>query len=348
MKDTVLPYKIDTAKQAKVLIVYRDFGDGSSHVGLGVNGLHSCRVLRRSGIESNLAGAKQSADISAALKRYSPTHCVIEACWLATAELAKLSAAFHEVQFIVRLHSQVAFLQVEAGAVKLFREGLTLQDDRLNVAMAANSSRFCDGARRAYNGRCLLLPNLYDQDRPFAKVRSHGFGDTIRIGSFGAIRLLKNHATAAAASISIGRRMGKRIEFHINVDRVEHGLGVLKMMRNMYAGLTTAKLIEVPWQSWAEFRHQISAMDLTMQPSCTETFNIVTADSLAEGVPAVVSDSIDWVPPHWRVDSDDPEELARVSMSVLQDHEAGAIGQAALTAYIRASLATWTAYLGGA
>jgi glycosyltransferase involved in cell wall biosynthesis len=343
-------YKITDPLKARVLIVYRSCakpGQPYSHAGLGVNGVHTCRVLRQHRIEANIAGCCEAPSVAKAIARYNPTHVIIEACWLSTANLDALMHEFPNVHFIVRAHSQVAFLQVEAGAVKLFREQLSLADGRLNLTMAGNNPRFCDWARRAYNCACLLLPNLYDARREFTKVRNRsGIPNPIRIGSFGAIRLLKNHATAAAASISVGRRLGIPVEFNLSVNRTEHGLGVLDMIRHLFAGLPAAKLVEVSWRSWADFRQYIASMDITMQPSVTETFNIVTADSLAEGVPAIVSPAIEWVPPHWQANPDDPEAIARAAISILSDHDAGAEGIAALAKYSAASIAQWMTVLG--
>ena len=52
-------------------------------------------------------------------------------------------------------------------------------------------------------------------------------------------------------------------------------------------------------------------MHLLMQPSYTESFNVVTADGVAEGVPSVVSDAIDWAPDNWKAPVDDAHAMAR-------------------------------------
>jgi hypothetical protein len=42
-------------------------------------------------------------------------------------------------------------------------------------------------------------------------------------------------------------------------------------------------------------------MDIGMQVSFSESFNIITADFVYGGVPIVVSDDVDWMPQHTRV-----------------------------------------------
>lgn len=343
-------YKIKHLNEVRLLIVYRNFHAKSgkaSHVGLGINGLHTARVLQRWSIETNVVGVWDIGQLEKAITVHNPTHVLIEAPWVPIPELAALLHKYPNLLFVVRVHSQVAFLQVEAGAVTNFREGLSLQDGNLNLRMAGNSPHFCDWARRAYNSHVLLLPNLYDHVRPHAKLPRHQI-NPLRVGSFGATRLQKNHATAAAATLLLGTRLGVDVEFHISVNRTEHGLGVVEMMRNMYRNLPHAKLVEVPWEPWSEFRRTVAHMHLTCQLSNTETFNIVTADSIAEGVPAVVSSAIDWVPSGWQVENtDSAAEVARVGANLIQDALAPEEGLAALAAYVSKSTKLWGKFLQG-
>jgi glycosyltransferase involved in cell wall biosynthesis len=41
-------------------------------------------------------------------------------------------------------------------------------------------------------------------------------------------------------------------------------------------------------------------MNVLINCSYTESFNMVTADGIAEGIPSVVSDAICWAPAYWR------------------------------------------------
>src|SRR6185437_16742570 len=201
---------------------------------------------------------------------------------------------------VCRCHSQIGFLQVESGAITLFREGALLASNNLNFQIAGNSQRFCSFFERTYGHHCAYLPNLYDVARP-ERFHHHSPGHHLRIGSFGALRLMKNHSTSAAAALLIARRRKANLEFHVSVNRQENpgSQGILASLRNMFAGLNWAKLVEVPWQPWASFRTIVGTMDLCLQLSQSETFNIVTADAAAEGVPSVVSEVIDWVPQSW-------------------------------------------------
>ena len=83
-------------------------------------------------------------------------------------------------------------------------------------------------------------------------------------------------------------------------------------VRQMMNGLAHVKLVENGWQPWPQFRQTVRHMHLLLQPSYTESFNVVTADGVAEGVPSVVSAAIDWAPRSWIAPVDDANAMARV------------------------------------
>jgi len=68
------------------------------------------------------------------------------------------------------------------------------------------------------------------------------------------------------------------------------------------------KLIQHDWCDHAEFRRLCAIMDIGMQVSFTETFNIVSADLVSRGVPIVASAELPWIAKKYAcnpVDSDD-------------------------------------------
>jgi hypothetical protein len=86
-------------------------------------------------------------------------------------------------------------------------------------------------------------------------------------------------------------------------------------------------------------------MNLLATPSYTESFNMVTADGIAEGVASVVSDAIEWAPPDWVAPSDDVSAIARVARRLLTDPHAVDEGQAVLRAYVRRGTDMWKSFL---
>ncbi len=113
----------------------------------------------------------------------------------------------------------------------------------------------------------------------------------------------------------------------------------------MYDAVPYAKLVENPWSEWANFRHQIALVDLALQTSFTETFNIATADAIAEGTPVVVSSAIEWVPRHYHADVDNVDDIARVSINTLHNYTSAENQHRALERYVANGISSWKDYL---
>jgi hypothetical protein len=341
---------LDPRKEnARVLLTYRNFMSGNSpqcHIGLGINALHTAKVLRKHRIHCDIEGVWEVAHIDKALTKHQGiTHCFIEAPWISAIHMAGLMHRWQRVHFIVRAHSQIGFLQVEPGAIKIMRDLMHMQEGALNLTVAANAKKLSSFMERVYLGRVLYLPNLYDLDRPRARNNETRRHRMLRIGSFGALRILKNHTTAAAAALLIAEREKTDLEFWVSTNREEHGKGVLQSLRNMFEGLNWAKLIENQWEPWASFRRTIGNMDLCLQASMTETFNITSADAVAEGVPVVGGSAIEWLPQHWMADIDSPEDMARKGAHLLHDPHSVDDGQVALNRFCKEGTEIWLNYL---
>jgi hypothetical protein len=104
-------------------------------------------------------------------------------------------------------------------------------------------------------------------------------------------------------------------------------------------------LIDVPWEPWPQFRRTVSTMSLLFQPSFDETFNVVTADGIAEGVASVTAPSIEWTPRHWWCEECDPGSLVKVAMSLLHDQHAIEEARHHLRDYVSAGIRRWQDYL---
>jgi hypothetical protein len=352
-------YLTPTKETAHVVIFYRDFksygGDyedynsegGKCHRGLGVNALHTAKVLRKAGVRCDIAPVWNIDSVRKALQKYMPTHAIVEAFWIKAPDMSTLLTEFPSVHFVVRCHSQIGFLQVEPGAIKILRDMLLLQEVQLNLTVSANTLRLKQFIDRTYKSRCLLLPNLYNVDRENRKPGVSHDHRSLRIGCFGAHRLLKNHTTSAAAALMMANRRGSDLEFYVNSGRTENpqSKSIMLALNNMFNNLRWAKIVQVPWEEWSQFRLTVSHMDLVVQASFTETFNIVTADAVSEGVPAVVGPAIEWVPESWQADPDDADDIARVGSALLWDTGSAAEGLCALEKYVSEGLCKWLKYL---
>ncbi len=319
------------------------------HVGLGVGAMHTVKVLRQNRIRADSVAVNTVDEVRAYLQRTpSVSHAIIEAPWVSTSKVQDALDAFPGVHFVVRSHSEVGFLQADPGAVQYIREQMLLAEGALNLSVASNSPRLTHFLRTTHDARVLHLPNLYDLRREARKRDEAHHHRELRISSFGALRAAKNHATAAAAALMIARERGADLRFFVNVNRNEGGGSVLDSLRALFRGLTWAELVEVPWAAWPEFRRTVREMDLALQLSTTESFNLTTADAVAAGVPGVVTHAIEWAPESWKVGADDLRAATRVGSALLSSRTGAAEGLEALERYARNAVDVWLRYLAGA
>jgi hypothetical protein len=274
------------------------------------------------------------------------THVVLFAPWMDTPFLSGLVSRWQSVEFVMVCHSNAAFLQADKWSTKIIREEIMLSREAHNFRVGGNLDRFCRFVSEAYNARCQYLPNLYYLDPHDPPTQHPWNGGPIRIGIFGATRPLKNMMSAAAGAILIARRLRSDVEIHVSTGRNEGGGGIFGAVQEMTKELRGIELVELPWQSWPVFRESCRHMHLMLQPSFTETFNIVTADGVSVGTPSVVSPAINWTPRYWRADPDDPQDIARVGVSLLQAGSAASDGFTALTRYNYTGIQAWNAFLG--
>ena len=330
----------------QLALAYKNFAANRaiSHIGLGVTALNTAKTLRDTGVPADVWPIVNAADLRNRLRTSEASHVVVSAPWIATVDLAQLCAEFKNTQFAVTCHSNLGFLQADPSAMRLVREGLDLRRTNWNFRVAANCERLSKWVHAAYGTPCALLPNMYHLDDVQPK-RERYAGGTLRIGAFGATRALKNLMTAAGAALQIANGLRTDLEFWISSGRNEGAGAVVDAVRQMMIGLPHVKLVENGWQTWPQFRQTVRHMHLLLQPSYTESFNVVTADGIAEGVPSVVSDAIDWAPSSWKAPVDDAGAIARVGAKLLKSRRAPAQGLAALRTHNRTAIAHWNDFL---
>jgi hypothetical protein len=332
----------------QVVLAYKNFAANRavSHIGLGVTALNAAKTMRAAGIQADVWPIVNAAELRSRLTNSGVTHVVVSAPWIQTPDLAQLCASFPETRFAVNCHSNLGFLQADPSAMRLVREGLDLGRCNWNFQIAANCERLARWVEVAYGAPCLRLPNMYHLDITAAPRRELYKGGTLRIGAFGATRALKNLLTAAGAAVEIANARRTDLEFWISSGRNEGAGPVVEAVKQMMHGLPHVKLMENGWQTWPQFRQTIRHMHLLLQPSYTESFNVVTADGVAEGVPSVVSDAIEWAPKNWKAEVDDAGHIARVGLKLLDRRSAVREGYDALRRHNRVAFDHWRGFLG--
>lgn len=340
-----------TMKRIRVAIVYRSTTDapGCSHAGLGICAINSSKTLNQHKIHCHSWPVVNAESIITRLRAAPDTsHVVIQAPWVATEKLFQMGQLFPDVQFLVNCHSNVGFLQAEPEAMKKMLELVDLEQSSPNLHCGGNSEEFCNWVRMAYQAPCTCLPNLYHLNAHAEAHRPLWNGGLLRIGIFGAPRPQKNVLTGVAGAIEIAQSLKAQTEIWVNAGRDEsHGKTILKACRMAIDRNPFCTYKEFPWAPWPEFRRHVSSMNLLIQASYTESFNQVTADGIATGVPSVVSPAIRWAPKHWMCDVDSANSVAHVGRALITSPYTQRDGLKALREHNYFGLVEWKRYLSG-
>jgi hypothetical protein len=252
--------------------------------------------LKDSGYDSKLTAVTDSNSIDKVVTEFNPDVVIIEALWVPPAKLNELLKIYRHRnrKWIVRIHSKAPFLANEGLATRWISQYTSIKSDKLIIA--PNTEELTEQLSAAFpEGNFTFLPNIYHPGEftPKEYVKNEHI---INIGSFGAIRPMKNTYQQALAAIEFCERKGKRLRFHINSSRLEQsGDNVLKNLVALFEH-SPHSLIQHGWMTHKEFLRVASTMDLGMQVSFSESFNIVTADFVTANVPIIASDDIEWMP----------------------------------------------------
>lgn len=342
--------------EVRVALVFKDFATWlrSSCTGLNVAGFATAKVLQEAGVEVTVFPVRHNVDLVHAIDAYYEkngkplTHVIISAPWLSEYDLKQLLYHFPYIQFTILSHSNVGFLQADYEGVRLIRQYIELAGAFHNLTVGGNSQRYVRWLRKTLHKDAVLLPNLYPIDRNEMKpMPSLDFEDktVIKIGAFGAVRPQKNFMTAAAAAVLIQRILGLPVEFHMSTGGEESGEFTSRAIEQLLAN-SEVTLVRHPWRYWDDFVEVVGDMDLLIQVSYTESFNMITADGINAGVPSVVSSAITWAPAEWQADSDDATHVAIVGRELLRNEYSRNAGVAALNAHNAWALVEWRKFLG--
>jgi hypothetical protein len=145
------------------------------------------------------------------------------------------------------------------------------------------------------NERIIYMPNFYPQEYKKKEYNSNKYW--IDIACFGAVRPLKNHMLQVIAALKFARKINRQLRFHINLGRIEmKGDPILNNLRGFFQQLEPQghQMIGHEWTPREGFLEICSQMDIGLQCNFSETFNIVSADLISQGVPVVGSYEIPW------------------------------------------------------
>jgi len=303
MKDSIIPTK------PKVLFIVKErvaYGTKTRAYGLYNSCQFVAKQLHDEGYEANVVQVIDNNCIDKVVTKYKPTHCFIEALWVVPSKFEVLAKLHPKVKWIIRIHSMIPFLSSEGMAFEWMNEYIKLREKGIDISLSCNNAKLYEELKVLYKHNVSLTPNIYYPEetvQPNTKFDYSNLEDDLHIGCFGALRILKNQTQQAFWAIEFADEIKKTLHFHVNISEHEQKEAgpILRNLRAIFAN-TKHKLVEHLWYEHPDFLELVKKMDIGMQVSFTETFNIVAADFVYCHIPIVVSEQIQFIHPSCRVD----------------------------------------------
>jgi hypothetical protein len=349
-------------KKKKILILLKKNNESGGHftskAGLSNSANFLKKILEKYvNLHCELKLCVDANSVNKEISLFRPDICIIEAIWIPPYKMKELSKLWPSVTFVVRVHSKIPFLANEGIAIGWIKEYNQIENVMVSFNNLSTNEDF-----RGIGIEPVYLPNLYPTIRNFNGTKYFFksikekvcklFGcstskTVVNIGCFGAIRPLKNQLSQAFAAITYADKNDKILHYHINGTRIEQrGENVLKNLRELFKD-TRHKLVEHKWMEHHEFLKIIHQMDLGLQVSYTESFNIVTADFVHCEKPIIVGHDTDWMYCGSKVDANNIPMMVEKIENVMKNPSKYILrNYTSFEKYYRKSLRIWRWFLG--
>ena len=271
-----------------------------------------CNALIKNGIECKVVSVVDNNCIDKEVHLFKPTHVIIEAYWVVPSKFDILCKKYPNIKWIIRGHSKIPFFANEGISMKWTAEYIQNMKKYNNLYLSFNDKDTCDTIYYGFDYLPIYLPNIYSSPltgKLIKRRKRHHKKCHIDIGCFGAIRPMKNTLQQAFASIKFADKIGKKLRFHVNSGRVEQkGESVIK---NLIALFDSSKheLICHEWLNHRDFIRLIGSMDMGIQVSLSESFNIVGADFVYNDILFVGTKDMKWMSFLYRAEPTDINDI---------------------------------------
>lgn len=275
-------------------------------------------MLNNVDIEAVIEVAIDNNCIDRLVNKHKPTHVIVEALWVVPTKFNVLTKLHPNVRWIIRLHSEMPFMAGEGMAMDWLGEYIKYPQ----IDIGVNAPRMLSEVQtylktrqnwddRTTARRVFYLPNYYPQDYATKEFNRNKYW--VDVACFGAVRPLKNHMLQAVAALKFANRVGKQLRFHINSGRIEmKGDPILHNLRGFFQHLADSghQMIGHEWAPREEFLKTCASMDIGLQCNFSETFNIVSADLISQGVPIIGTKEIPWACDFFNADPTESDDIA--------------------------------------
>lgn len=295
-----------------------------------VHSLLNHRIIKHAKIEM----CDDGNSIDKAVHDYKPNICIIQALWVTPKKLEENRRLHPQVTFIVLIHSNIPFLAMEGIAIEWIKQ----------YPIVGFNNEWTTDYVKNFVRTPIYLPNIDDKNE--VEIEENIHKNHLNVGCFGSVRPLKNQLIQAVAALNYAEKHCIDLHFHINGNRIEQkGDPVLHNLRDLFEG-TRHKLIEHDWMEHGQFIDLVRRMDVGLQVSFTESFNIVSADFVHAGVPIIVSPEISWQYRFLQVDPNNADEIQNKIDDVLRRRRHFAAEQVgSLKKYNKKALRVWKDFI---
>lgn len=313
-------------------------------------------ALNQNNVSAEVQIVIDGNSIDAACMEHDPDVVFIEGLWVTPTKLEELMGLARHAgrTWVVRIHSEIPFLATEGIAMDWIGQYL-----KLGAVVAPNAPRSHDHLRAFASMIGILdsdlgtlmpyLPNCFPTN--FRTITPEEL-DTdekpaLDIACFGAYRPLKNHLQQALLAMRFADKHDKKLRFHVNDRKDQGGQSVFKNVEGMFSHLPADRfeLVVHGWEDRETFLQSLEGIDLLMQDSLSETFNIVAADATLVGRPVLGNKEIPWL---YSLYSDPTDQTkAMKTLESLWTHKSFYINQnrARLKTYSKRSEGIWVRYV---
>lgn len=339
----------------KVLFVCKRRNASGGYPGASYGLINSARYVAKHlltrGIHAEVVEVDDANGIDKVVSEYNARHVILEALWVTPQKLGELATMKSHVskdrRWVVRVHSKLPFLAYEGMAMDWI---FGYRDLQLPQVFVAPNTFELTRDLLDLGVNAVALPNIYEPDTTVVPDQVLTKGRYyLDIGCFGAIRPMKNHLAQAMAAIRFANHLGRPLRFHVNSTRLEQkGDSALRNLRALFKA-NSHQLVEHDWTNHDAFLGLVNQMDLGMQVSLSETFNIVAADFATCSVPVIVSPEISWMPRQLQTDPTSTDCMVETLRRVAgySRRQVAAVTLDALRAWNKDASREWISYWRG-
>lgn len=295
----------------KILFLLKErlYSHAKTSYGLINSATHVAHFLTHKGYECKVIQVFDANSIDKEVSEFKPKIVILEALWVPTSKLKELMdlPRYRGIKWVVRVHSDIGYLSAESNALQLLREYIELHKEN-KLILSLNSKKFVKSLSEVMRYKFTYLPNIITLSKlgfEFTEEHEH-----IDIGCFGALRLLKNQCFQAICSIEAANALNKKLFFHITPNLGIEKDPILLNLKQLFEK-NRHELVIHDWLPNEQFQRLVSKMDIGLQLSFTESFNIVSADFINNGKLVLVSDAIDWIPERLRTSTTNYDEVVK-------------------------------------